>query len=180
MVALDKKSEGQNFSAKTCEFRSDSRRLDRTSDRQGVLARSRRSSGRQLKFDWDSTETKPANLTKSKITTNSPAAPNTKDAGTKDASPTATAVVSEPNVQELRVQEPKVQQQGRSSYDAPTSQACILQNSVAKTSRVQPVAASAMRIGQPAKLGVVMMRLLKSYGITDEEIIEALSMPTIS
>jgi alkylhydroperoxidase/carboxymuconolactone decarboxylase family protein YurZ len=37
-----------------------------------------------------------------------------------------------------------------------------------------------MRIGQPAKLGVVMMRLLKSYGITDEEIIEALSMPAIS
>lgn len=184
MVALDKKAEGQNFSAKTCEFRSASRHqdrnTDRNTDRQAVLARSTRSSGRQLKFDWDSTETKPANRTKSKTTTNSPAAPNTKDLGTKDSSPAANAVASEPNVQELRVQAPKVQQQGQLSYAAPTSQPYSLQNSAAKTSRVQPAAAGAMRIGQPAKLGVVMMRLLKSYGITDEEIIEALSLPTIS
>jgi hypothetical protein len=32
------------------------------------------------------------------------------------------------------------------------------------------------RIGESTKLGLVMMRLLKSYGITDEEIIEGLSM----
>ena len=32
------------------------------------------------------------------------------------------------------------------------------------------------RIGDSTKLGLVMMRLLKSYGITDEEIIEGLSM----
>jgi hypothetical protein len=184
MVALDKKAEGQNFSAKSSEFRSDSRRLDRHSDRhsnrhsdrQAVLARSSRSSGRQLKFDWDSSETKPANRTKSKTTTSSPAVPNSKGSGTSDTRPAATEVVSESKVQERRAQELP-----QSSHAATTSQAYSLKNSVATTSRVQPVAAAgAMRIGQPAKLGVVMMRLLKSYGITDEEIIEALSMPAIS
>jgi hypothetical protein len=179
MVALDKKAEGQNISAKSSAFRSDSRRLDQNTDRhsnrQAVLARSSRSSGRQLKFDWDSSETKPANWTKSKPIPNSPAAPNSKDSVTREPRPVATEVASEPKVQELRAQE-----LASSPYAAMKSLTHSLNSTVAKTSRVQPAAASAMRIGQPAKLGVVMMRLLKSYGITDEEIIEALSIPTIS
>jgi hypothetical protein len=40
-------------------------------------------------------------------------------------------------------------------------------------------AATKSRIGDATKLGVVMLRLLKSYGISDEEIIEGLSMPTV-
>lgn len=36
------------------------------------------------------------------------------------------------------------------------------------------------RVGETTKLGVVMLRLLKRYGITDEEIIEGLSTSTAS
>lgn len=192
MVALDKKAEGQNLAAKGSEFRSDSRRLDRhrdrhidrprerhserKSDRQAVLARSNRSSGRQLKFDWDSLETKPANWSKSKTTTNSTVAPNSKDSGNKEPLPVVAEVASEPKVQQLGQTSPTA----LTSQAVPTSQAHSLNTAVAKTSRIQPAAAGAMRIGQTAKLGVVMMRLLKSYGITDEEIIEAFSIPTIS
>lgn len=44
-----------------------------------------------------------------------------------------------------------------------------------------PVAsANKSRIGEATKLGVVMLRLLKSYGISDEEIIEGLSLPSVS
>ncbi len=35
------------------------------------------------------------------------------------------------------------------------------------------------RVGDTTKLGVVMLRLLKSYGISDEEIIEGLSLPSV-
>lgn len=40
-------------------------------------------------------------------------------------------------------------------------------------------AATKSRIGDATKLGVVMLRLLKSYGISDEEIIEGLSMSSV-
>jgi len=40
-------------------------------------------------------------------------------------------------------------------------------------------AANTSRIGEATKLGVVMLRLLKSYGISDEEIIEGLSLPSV-
>lgn len=40
--------------------------------------------------------------------------------------------------------------------------------------------ANKSRIGEATKLGVVMLRLLKSYGISDEEIIEGLSLPSVS
>jgi hypothetical protein len=58
----------------------------------------------------------------------------------------------------------------------------------AKSSRkptvpTQPLAVAAAnksRLGEATKLGVVMLRLLKSYGISDEEIIEGLSLPSVS
>lgn len=63
----------------------------------------------------------------------------------------------------------------------PTSKTTAKSN--AKPSvQTQPLpvsAATKSRIGDATKLGVVMLRLLKSYGISDEEIIEGLSMPTV-
>ncbi len=43
------------------------------------------------------------------------------------------------------------------------------------TTSVLPARATEARIGQPVKIGVVMIKLLKSYGITDEEIAEGLA-----
>jgi hypothetical protein len=38
------------------------------------------------------------------------------------------------------------------------------------TSRALPVQASNLRLAAPVRIGAVMLKLLKSYGITDEEI----------
>lgn len=121
-----------------------------------VTIERRRVSGKQLRFNWDEkAETAP-------IPT--------------EAIPTeAKAVVSEKG--------PTTEKTTASLSSPPKVIPSVTSNSKPfAASNQRPTAAGAVksRVGEATKLGVVMLRLLKSYGITDEEIIEGLSMPTVS
>lgn len=60
----------------------------------------------------------------------------------------------------------------------PTPAAPKAASITARKTSVKP-APTKSRVGDTTKLGVVMLRLLKSYGISDEEIIEGLSLPSV-
>lgn len=129
----------------------------KTSRASQVTIERRRVTGKQLRFNWDEKETTPAATT---------AAPATAVPGIQLTQTTTVTVKPQSTI-------------GNESKVAPST-ATAPQATV--TNNKRPVAAGAVkaRVGEATKLGVVMLRLLKSYGITDEEIIEGLSMPTVS
>lgn len=129
----------------------------KTSRASQVTIERRRVTGKQLRFNWDEKETTPAATT---------AAP-------------ATAVPGIQLTQTATVKAKPHSTVGNESKLSP-SIATAPQATVINNQRPAAAGATKARVGEATKLGVVMLRLLKSYGITDEEIIEGLSMPTVS
>jgi|GEM_PF-3099952 hypothetical protein len=129
----------------------------KTSRANQVTIERRRVTGKQLRFNWDEKETTPAPTIAAPAT----AAPATEL--------TQTASVT-------------VQPQSTAGAQSKIAPSITTTPQATATNNKRPAAAGAVkaRVGEATKLGVVMLRLLKSYGITDEEIIEGLSMPTVS
>lgn len=134
----------------------------KTSRASQVTIERRRVTGKQLRFNWDEKETTPAATTAAAIT----------------ADP-ATAVPGIQLTQTATVKAKPHSTVGNESKLSP-SIATAPQATVINKQRPAAAGATKARVGEATKLGVVMLRLLKSYGITDEEIIEGLSMPTVS
>ncbi len=82
-----------------------------------------------------------------------------------DANDTSESLVENSNSRSSVAVEPK-----------PASPTNLSKPAVTPARSQSPSANQASRIGEPTKLGLVMFRLLKRYGITDEEIIEGLQM----
>lgn len=129
----------------------------KTSRASQVTIERRRVTGKQLRFNWDEKETTPA-------------------------ATTAAATTAVPGIQLTQTTIVKAKPQATVGNESKLAPSIATTSQAAVTNNKRPAAAGAIkaRVGEATKLGVVMLRLLKSYGITDEEIIEGLSMPTVS
>lgn len=130
----------------------------RTKRSSQVTIERRKVAGKQLRFNWDESEPLPPQSN----------AHTPRDTDQKATDPVNIKPVGSGRTEiESRANGPKAE-----VNTAPTS---IRSSSASTTSRT-----SSSRIGETTKLGIVMFRLLKRYGITDEEIIEGLSMSSLS
>jgi cytoskeletal protein RodZ len=128
----------------------------------------RKVAGKQLRFNWDEKESSSTQPTLHTPSSTSPTAgrPNASGAATNkktDSSPRTNPAAA-----------PKV----TAAPNVATNQATPALTSHSNRKPVPSHPKS--RVGETTKLGVVMLRLLKRYGITDEEIIEGLSTSTAS